>query len=146
MLNSCSEWRNFQFAWDDYYWFFFLHTLPSTIAFRLDYLLFYLFYAKITTFFLKNFLVRLLSNTLALKHLMEKYGVTEIPVGYARNDIFVFAGYPWWRLRRWGLWAGLGEREPRPTPTPAAEEKIQSWTIQHAQSFRERKFWEGKSY
>ena len=31
--------------------FFFLHTLPSTVAFRLEYVLFYQFYAKITTVF-----------------------------------------------------------------------------------------------
>ena len=35
----------------DHYGFFFLHILPSTIAFRLEYVLFYQFYAKITTFF-----------------------------------------------------------------------------------------------
>ena len=45
------EWRNFQFAMKNHYGFFFLHTLPSTIAFRLDYVLFYHFYTKITTFF-----------------------------------------------------------------------------------------------
>ena len=45
------EWRNFQFAWKNHYGFFFLHTLPSTIAFRLEYVLFYQFYTKITTFF-----------------------------------------------------------------------------------------------
>ena len=45
------EWRNFQFAPKNYYGFFFLHTVPSTIAFRLEYVLFYQFYAKITTFF-----------------------------------------------------------------------------------------------
>ena len=45
------EWRNFQFAPKNYYGLFFLHTLPSTIAFRLEYVLFYQFYAKITTFF-----------------------------------------------------------------------------------------------
>ena len=45
------EWRNFQFAPKNHYGFFFLHTLPSTIAFRLEYVLFYQFYAKITTFF-----------------------------------------------------------------------------------------------
>ena len=33
---------------------FFLHTLPLTIAFRLEYVLFYQFYAKITTFFDKE--------------------------------------------------------------------------------------------
>ena len=31
--------------------FFFLHTLPSTIVFRLEYVLFYQVYAKITRFF-----------------------------------------------------------------------------------------------
>ena len=31
--------------------FLFLHTLPSTIAFRLEYVLFYQLYAKITKFF-----------------------------------------------------------------------------------------------
>ena len=44
------EWRNFQFAPKNHYGYFFLHTLPSTIAFRLEYVLFYQFYAKITTF------------------------------------------------------------------------------------------------
>ena len=34
----------------NHYGFFFLHTLPSTIAFRFEYVLFYQFYAKITTF------------------------------------------------------------------------------------------------
>ena len=34
--------------------FFFLHTLPKTVAFRLEYVLFYQFYAKITTFFLQE--------------------------------------------------------------------------------------------
>ena len=45
------EWRNFQFAPSNHYGFLFLHTLPSTIAFRLEHVLFYQFYAKITTFF-----------------------------------------------------------------------------------------------
>ena len=45
------EVRNFQFAPKNHYGFFFLHTLPSTIAFGLEYVLFYQFYAKITTFF-----------------------------------------------------------------------------------------------
>ena len=35
----------------DSFFFFFLHTLPLTIAFKLEYVLFYQFYAKITTFF-----------------------------------------------------------------------------------------------
>ena len=44
-------WRNFQFAPKNHYGLFSWHTLPSTIAFRLEYVLFYQFYAKITTFF-----------------------------------------------------------------------------------------------
>ena len=45
------EWRNIQFAPNNHYGFLFLHTLPSTIAFRLEYVLFYQLYAKITKFF-----------------------------------------------------------------------------------------------
>ena len=44
------KWQNFQFAPKNHYGFFFLHTLPLTIAFRFEYVLFYQFYAKITTF------------------------------------------------------------------------------------------------
>ena len=51
MPNSYPEWRNFQLAPKNHYGFFFLHTLLSTIAFRLEYVLFYQFYAKITAFF-----------------------------------------------------------------------------------------------
>ena len=45
------KWHNFQFAPKNHYGFFFLQNLPSTTAFRLEYVLFYQFYAKITTFF-----------------------------------------------------------------------------------------------
>ena len=45
-----TKWRNFQFAPKNHYGFFFLHTLPSTVAVRLEYVLFYQFYAIITTF------------------------------------------------------------------------------------------------
>ena len=44
------EWRNFQFAPKNHYGVFSLHTLPSTIGFRLEYVLFCQFFAKITTF------------------------------------------------------------------------------------------------
>ena len=37
MLNIYPEWWNFQFAPNNNYGFFFLHTLPSTIAYRLEY-------------------------------------------------------------------------------------------------------------
>ena len=50
--------------------FFFLHTLPSTIAFKLKYILSCQSYAKITTFFIKKCSVRLLSMTMS-KHLVE---------------------------------------------------------------------------
>ena len=38
MLNSYSEWRNFQFEPNIHYRFFTLHTLLSTVAFRLEYI------------------------------------------------------------------------------------------------------------
>ena len=48
------------------------YTLPSTIAFRLEYVLLYKFCAKITTFFfIKKGSVRLLSSTLTSKRLTE---------------------------------------------------------------------------
>ena len=50
--DSYAEWRNFQFAQNNLYrfFFFFLHTLSSTITFRLEFVLFYQIYAQITTF------------------------------------------------------------------------------------------------
>ena len=46
MPNSYPEWQDFQFAPNNHYGFFFLHTLPSTIAFRLEYVFIYQFYAE----------------------------------------------------------------------------------------------------
>ena len=43
-----------QFAPNNHYEFFFLHIIPSTIALRLEYVLFYPFYAEITTFFIQE--------------------------------------------------------------------------------------------
>ena len=105
MPNSYPEWRNFQFAPNNHYGFFFLHILPSAIAFGLEYVLFYQIYAEITTFSIKRCSVWFLSKTLTLKHLAENWrhhdvnespytprgkttfpsGFTEIPVGYART-------------------------------------------------------------
>ena len=57
---------------NNHYRFFFLHTLPSTIALRLKYVLFYQFYAKITTFFsIKKCSGLLLSDTLMSECLPE---------------------------------------------------------------------------
>ena len=50
MPNSYPEWRNFHFTPNNHYRFFFLHTLPSTIVFKLACELFYQFYAKISMF------------------------------------------------------------------------------------------------
>ena len=71
MPNIYPEWRNLQFNPSSHYRFFFLHTLLSTIAFRLEYVGFFLsIYAKITTFFsIKKCSVRLLSYTLTSKRL-----------------------------------------------------------------------------
>ena len=46
MPNSYPESLDFQFAPNNHYGFFFLHTLPSTIAFRLNYVFVYQFYAE----------------------------------------------------------------------------------------------------
>ena len=74
MPNSYPEWRNFQFEPNNHYRFFFLHTLPSTIAFRLEYVLFYQLYAKITTFFsIKKRSVRLLGRRLVWRKLTRKW-------------------------------------------------------------------------
>ena len=54
MLNSYPEWRKFQFAPNNQSRFFFLHTFPSTIAFKLQYALFSQFYAKISVFSIKE--------------------------------------------------------------------------------------------
>ena len=69
--------KNFQFAPNNHYGFFFLYTstFPSTIhvAFKLQYAPFYEFYAKITVFCIKKCLVRLLSKTLTSKLVAENY-------------------------------------------------------------------------
>ena len=59
MPNSYPEWWNFQLAPNNHYRFFFLHTIPL----KAKYVLFYQFYAKISTFSIKKCSVRLLSTT-----------------------------------------------------------------------------------
>ena len=54
MPNSYPEWLNFHFTPNHHYWFFFLHTLSLTNVFKLEYALFYQFYAKMGTFFIKK--------------------------------------------------------------------------------------------
>ena len=63
MSNSYPEWRNFQFAPNNYYRLFFLHALPSTVLFKFGYALFYQLFAEISTFAIKKCLVRLPSTT-----------------------------------------------------------------------------------
>ena len=58
------EWRNFQFAPNNRYRFFFLHTLPLTIVFKCGYALFDQFYAEIRTFVIKKCLISLLAMNL----------------------------------------------------------------------------------
>ena len=57
------SWRNFQFAPNNHYRFFFLHTLPLAIVFKLGYVFFNQFYAEISIFSIKKCSVRLLSTT-----------------------------------------------------------------------------------
>ena len=71
MPDSYPEWQNFQFASNNHYGFFFLHTFPSAIAFKLEYALFYQFNAKITVFFIKKCSVWLLFKTLMSKGSVE---------------------------------------------------------------------------
>ena len=59
MRNIYPEWRNFQFALKSH----FLYTLPLTVVFKLEYALFYQFYAKMSSFSIKRFSIRLLSST-----------------------------------------------------------------------------------
>ena len=97
------EWRNFRFAPKNHYGCFFLHTFPSTIAFRLEYVLFYQFFAKIATFFLSrkvqygSSLIRWRRNVWrkltwklsywrhVRRHFLAPVGFREILIGYARN-------------------------------------------------------------
>ena len=71
MPNNYPEWRNFPFAPNNHYGFFFLHKLPLTIAFKLEYALFYEFVAKITQYAVKKCSVRLLLMTLTWERLAE---------------------------------------------------------------------------
>ena len=84
------EWRNFQFTLKNHYGFFFLHTLPLTITFRLEYVLFHQFYAKITTFFIKKSLVRLLSYMVTLKRLRRNWH---------KNDVKTLKSSYWYHVR-----------------------------------------------
>ena len=59
-LNSYPEWRNIPSAPNNHFRFFFLHTLPSSIIFKLWHALFYQFYAEISIFSIKNCSIRLL--------------------------------------------------------------------------------------
>ena len=67
MLNSYLELRNFQLAPNNHCEFFFLHTLPSAIAFNHLYALFYKYYSEISTFSINKCSDRHLPTTLTLK-------------------------------------------------------------------------------
>ena len=71
MPNSYPEGRNFHFALNKHNGFFFLHTVPSTIAFKVQCALFCQYNAEISTFSVKKCSVRLLPTTLTSKHLAE---------------------------------------------------------------------------
>ena len=104
MPNSYPAWRNFHFAHKNHYGFFFLHTLPSTIGFRLEYSLFYDIYLKVDQFAVKNCAVRLLSMMLTVKRFAEAQWVAKDPsflhagsedsdqTGRMSRLIWVFAG------------------------------------------------------
>ena len=56
---------------NNHYGLFFLHTSPSIIAGRLEYVLFYQFYTEISNFAIKKCSVRFFSNMLTSKCFME---------------------------------------------------------------------------
>ena len=70
-LPSFPMWQNYQFATTNHYGFFILHTFPPTIAFKLIYVLFYQFHAKISAFATKKYPFQLLSPMFKSKPLAE---------------------------------------------------------------------------
>ena len=115
--NSYPKWRNFQFAPNNHYRFFFKHTLPLTIEFKLEYVLCYQFYAEISTFSIMKCLVRLLSMTTwyhawggltppgIIRKYPEQVKIMENLVGYARKKSKHFVHI---RLLWLGGWVGGG--------------------------------------
>ena len=91
MPDSYSELQNFQFALNSHNGFFFLHTHPSTTAFKLKYVLCLQFYAK-TIFSIKKCSVWLLSIMLTSKHLVENYAKTDVKkMSWRRERVSSFA-------------------------------------------------------
>ena len=82
MPNSYPEWRKFQFASNNHYKFFFLHTLPSTTV--INYALFYQFCVKISTFSIKKCSVQLPSTT-SWRHARGRLTPPRVQKGYARK-------------------------------------------------------------
>ena len=85
--NSYPECRNFQFAPNKHYGFFFLYTLTSSIAFRSLYALFYQYYAEIFTFSVKKCLVQLLPTALTSKRLAENDIKSDVITSKRQPDI-----------------------------------------------------------
>ena len=71
MPSSYPAWQNFQSAPHDHYRFFFLHSLPLIILYKLEYALFYEFYANISQLAVKKCSFPLPSMMLMLKCLAE---------------------------------------------------------------------------
>ena len=70
----------------NHYGIFFLHTLPLTIALKLEYALVYEFYAKMAKFVFKKYTARLLSMTLTSKRSAESH-MFDVNTSKRRPDI-----------------------------------------------------------
>ena len=105
ILNSYVERRNFQFTPNNHYRFFFFHSLPSTISFKFEHVLFYQFNAEISAFSIKkcsvrvgSFLRRLMSCTRSsytpwyTTEISRTVKIAENLVGYARKPVLHLLG------------------------------------------------------
>ena len=98
MPNIYPEWQNFQFAPSSHYRFILLHTLPSTIVFKLGYALFYQFYVKWVHFRSSNVRFGICLRRPDVTHegkYPERVKITENHVGYARNSVLPFLPFLW---------------------------------------------------
>ena len=73
--------------------FYFWHTFPSTIAFKLEYALFYQFYAKITVFFFHKEMFSSTPKTLTSKHLAKK-NMSKPDFVTSKTDNMTSKGWP----------------------------------------------------
>ena len=98
MPNSYLEWRNFQFATNSHYGFFFLHTRLSSTAFKLKCELFCQYYAKISRFWSRKvrfgFYLRRWHREVWRKMTSKTYAVTSKLASWRQNVLTRVVLYP----------------------------------------------------